>query len=110
MIDGKKGFGGAHGIDERAKDASAVGFDYKANVEKHSSQTGRADCHANDRDDDVSQMSFRFFQRIRWKVWHGSKCTGQVSSGILAQGNDSETFLANRWGSKIGICAGTFTY
>ncbi|CAF1240148.1 unnamed protein product [Rotaria sordida] len=35
----KKGFGGEHGIDERAKDKSAVGFDYKATVEKHSSQT-----------------------------------------------------------------------
>ncbi len=41
ILDGKKGFGGTYGIDERAKDASAVGFDYKANVEKHSSQTGK---------------------------------------------------------------------
>ncbi len=40
FIDGKKGFGGEHGIDERAKDQSAVGFDYKPTVEKHSSQTG----------------------------------------------------------------------
>ena len=39
--DFKKGFGGAFGVDERAKDKSAVGFDYKASVEKHSSQTGR---------------------------------------------------------------------
>ena len=39
-LDFKKGFGGAHGIDERAKDKSAVGFDYRAPVEKHSSQTG----------------------------------------------------------------------
>jgi hypothetical protein len=83
MIDGKKGFGGAHGIDERAKDASAVGFDYKANVEKHSSQTGRTGRLANGRHDDVSRMSCRFFQRVRWKVWDGSKCTGQVSRRIL---------------------------
>ncbi len=40
IIDGKKGFGGAYGIDEHAKDKSAVGFDYKAQVEKHPSQTG----------------------------------------------------------------------
>jgi hypothetical protein len=40
FIDAKKGFGGEHGIDERAQDKSAVGFDYKAPVEKHSSQTG----------------------------------------------------------------------
>jgi cortactin len=40
FVDGKKGFGGEHGVDERAKDKSAVGFDYKATVEKHSSQTG----------------------------------------------------------------------
>jgi hypothetical protein len=40
FIDGKKGFGGEHGIDERGKDASAVGFDYKPTAEKHSSQTG----------------------------------------------------------------------
>lgn len=39
--DFKKGFGGTFGVDERAKDKSAVGFDYKAPVEKHSSQTGR---------------------------------------------------------------------
>ncbi|CAF3911067.1 unnamed protein product, partial [Rotaria magnacalcarata] len=38
-MNSKKGFGGQHGIDERAKDKSAVGFDYKATVEKHSSQT-----------------------------------------------------------------------
>ena len=40
FIDAKKGFGGEHGIDERAKDKSAVGFDYKPTSEKHSSQTG----------------------------------------------------------------------
>jgi len=40
FVDGKKGFGGEHGVDERAKDQSAVGFDYKPTVEKHSSQTG----------------------------------------------------------------------
>jgi hypothetical protein len=40
IIDGKKGFGGAYGIDEHAKDKSAVGFDYKSQVEKHPSQTG----------------------------------------------------------------------
>jgi len=39
QTDGTKGFGGAYGIDERAKDKSAVGFDYRAHVEKHSSQT-----------------------------------------------------------------------
>ncbi|CAF5160570.1 unnamed protein product [Rotaria sp. Silwood1] len=38
-VDSKKGFGGEHGIDDHAKDKSAVGFDYKATVEKHSSQT-----------------------------------------------------------------------
>lgn len=40
FVDGKKGFGGEHGIDERAKDQAAVGFDYKPTLEKHSSQTG----------------------------------------------------------------------
>ena len=40
FVDGNKGFGGAYGIDDRPKDKSAVGFDYKASVEKHSSQTG----------------------------------------------------------------------
>jgi cortactin len=40
IIDGTKGFGGAYGVDQHAKDKSAVGFDYKAEVEKHPSQTG----------------------------------------------------------------------
>jgi len=40
-IDGKKGFGGQYGIDDRAKDKSAENFDYKPTVEKHSSQTGQ---------------------------------------------------------------------
>ncbi|CAF0769216.1 unnamed protein product [Adineta ricciae] len=39
QTDGKKGFGGAYGVDERAKDKSALGFDYRAEVEKHPSQT-----------------------------------------------------------------------
>ncbi|UJR15778.1 hypothetical protein I4U23_002712 [Adineta vaga] len=39
QTDGKKGFGGAYGVDERPKDKSAVGFDYRAEVEKHPSQT-----------------------------------------------------------------------
>lgn len=40
LVDGKKGFGGEYGVDERAKDQAAVGFDYKPTSEKHSSQTG----------------------------------------------------------------------
>lgn len=40
FVDGKKGFGGEHGVDERAKDQSAVGYDYKSTTEKHSSQKG----------------------------------------------------------------------
>ncbi|CAF1340639.1 unnamed protein product [Rotaria magnacalcarata] len=39
QTDCNKGFGGAYGVDERAKDKSAVGFDYKGEVEKHPSQT-----------------------------------------------------------------------
>lgn len=40
IVDFSKGFGGAYGVDERAKDKSAVGFDYKGEVDKHPSQTG----------------------------------------------------------------------
>ncbi|CAF3164907.1 unnamed protein product [Rotaria socialis] len=39
QTDCNKGFGGAFGVDDRAKDKSAVGFDYRGEVEKHPSQT-----------------------------------------------------------------------
>jgi hypothetical protein len=68
-VDGKKGFGGEHGIDERAKDKSAVGFDYKPTVEKHSSQTGlekKVLCEEKKNDEEYS-FDFRFFERFWWK-------------------------------------------
>jgi hypothetical protein len=51
IVDGKKGFGGAYGVDERAKDKSAVGFDYKAQVEKHPSQTGLTQLSSQNQED-----------------------------------------------------------
>ena len=46
FTDGAKGFGGAYGVDERPKDKSAVGFDYRAPTEKHPSQTGLSNVHS----------------------------------------------------------------
>jgi hypothetical protein len=64
-IDGKKGFGGAYGIDEHAKDKSAVGFDYKAQVEKHPSQTGLRIFILINRRINIF-LSYRFFKRFWW--------------------------------------------
>jgi hypothetical protein len=47
ILDGKKGFGGVHGVDEHVKDTSAVGIDYKTDVEKHASQIGETSTMIN---------------------------------------------------------------
>ncbi len=65
IIDGKKGFGGAYGVDERAKDKSAVGFDYKSQVEKHPSQTGLRISILMKMKIKIFLLS-RFFKRFWW--------------------------------------------
>ncbi len=63
LVDGKKGFGGVYGIDERPKDKSAVGFDYKADVEKHPSQTGLKNFYLNKRKINMFNL-FQIFQKV----------------------------------------------